>query len=114
MSLIHTNRCLCNSSFQIITRSFKTFVPLYKKGPELIHHKPPPAFDHDVIKKLKRPESISSTEDWMKVRYKNRNARERLIHAMATDDRLVTESKDAEEISDSKLRALETSLVARG
>ena len=50
----------------------------------------------------------------MRVRYKNRNGMERKIHAMAVNDRLVTESKEAEEISDSKLRALEQSLAARG
>lgn len=112
--MIQIKHCLNHSNGLIITRMLNTSCVRFKKGPERIDHPPPPGYDQSAVRKLNKPESITSIEDWMRVRYKNRNVKERLIHAIATDDRLVTESKEAQKISDSKLRALESSLVARG
>lgn len=116
MSLIHSHRFLIQSNASNIIRFLRSSAPLFKKGPEKIHHLPLPGYDPDGWKRLPEntPETDRSVEDWMRVRYKNKNVKERIIHAMAVDDRLVTESKDAEKISDDKLRALEASLVARG
>lgn len=112
--MIQIKRFLNHPNGLVITRTIKTSCILSKKGPERIDHPPAPGYDQEAIKKLNKLESISSIDDWMRVRYKNRNVKERIIHAIATDDRLVTESKEAQQISDSKLRAFESSLVARG
>ena len=51
---------------------------------------------------------------WQKVRWKNKNIQEKIIHSMAQDDTKRSDPEDARRISDLKMNALRTSLVSRG
>lgn len=56
----------------------------------------------------------SGRQKWVDVRWKNKNSAETLIHTMAMDETRRSDPHEARRISDAKLTALRSSLMAKG
>ena len=66
----------------------------------------------DQVPPLEDPQSKG--HKWMDVRWKNKNSAETLIHSLAIDESRRSDAREAQSISDQKLRALKNSLTTRG